>query len=90
MRVFCVMFGMTNSEHICSNSDRWLYGFSLCNLEKECFRTRVMRSGRTSKLDVRIIHIDCGGSKNSPVGVESCVKDSSSMGSGGKGRIKEK
>ena len=49
-----------------------------------------MRSGRTSKLDVRIIHIDCGGSKNSPVGVESCVKDSSSMGSGGKGRIKEK
>ena len=30
---------------------------------------------------------DC--SKNSPIGVESCGKDSCSMSSGGKGRIKE-
>ena len=30
------------------------------------------------------------GSKNSPIGVESCGKDSCSKGSGGKGRRKEK
>ena len=29
------------------------------------------------------------GSENSPIGVESCGKDSCSMGSGGKGRRKE-
>ena len=30
------------------------------------------------------------GSENSPIGVESCEKDSCSKGSGGRGRIKEK
>ena len=30
------------------------------------------------------------GSENSPIGVESCGKDSCSKGSGGKGRRKEK
>ena len=33
---------------------------------------------------------DGDGSKNSPIGVESCGKDSCSKGSGGKGRRKEK
>ena len=32
---------------------------------------------------------DGDGSDNSPIGVESCGKDSYSMGSGGKGRRKE-
>ena len=33
---------------------------------------------------------DGDGSENSPIGVESCGKDNCSMGSGGKGRRKEK
>ena len=49
-----------------------------------------MRSGKNSKPDMRVICVDGGGSLNSPLGVESCVKDSCSMGSGVRGRIKEK
>ena len=64
--------------------------FSLSNLEKEDFRTRVRRSRRDSKLDVRIIRVEGGGSRNSLMGVESCGRDSCSMDSGGKGRWKEK
>jgi hypothetical protein len=63
--------------------------FSLSNPEKEDFQTRVIRPGRDSKLDVRIIRVEIGGSKNSPLSIESCVKDSCSIGSGGRGRIKE-
>ena len=63
--------------------------FSLSNPEKEDFRTRVRRSRRDSKLDVRIIRVEGGGSKNSPLSVESSVKDSCFIGSGGRGRIKE-
>ena len=89
MRVSYVMFGLTNNEHNRSKSDRWLYKVSLSNLEKGCFQTRVMRSGRNSKPDVRIIRVEGGGSENCPLRVGSCEKDSCSMGSGGKGRIKE-
>ena len=68
MMVSCVMFGLTNNEHNRSRSDRLWYGFSLSNPEKEDFQTRVIRSGRNSKPDVRIICVKGGGSKNSPLG----------------------
>jgi len=38
--------------------------FSLSNPEKEDFRNRVIRTGRNSKPDVRIIRVEGGGSKN--------------------------
>ena len=63
--------------------------FSLSNPEKKDFRNRVIRTGRNSKPDVRIIRVEGGGSENCPLRVGSCEKDSCSMGSGGKGRIKE-
>ena len=44
-----------------------------------------IKPGSSSWLDEE--HGD--GSENSPIGVESCGKDSCSMGSGGRGRIKE-
>ena len=45
-----------------------------------------IKTGSSSWLDEE----DGAGSENSPIGVESCGKDSCSMGSGGKGRRKEK
>jgi hypothetical protein len=66
MRVFYVMPAMANNEHSCSTSNRWWYGFSLSNLEKEGFRSRVIRSGKSSQPDVRIIPVEDGGSRNSP------------------------
>ena len=45
-----------------------------------------IKPGSSSWLDEE----DGDGSENSPIGVESCGKDSCSMGSGGRGRRKEK
>ena len=45
-------------------------GFSLSNPEKEGFRTRVIRSGKSSQPDVRIIRVDNGGSRSSSLGAE--------------------
>ena len=45
-----------------------------------------IKLGSSSWLDEE----DGEGSENSPIGVESCGKDSCSMGSGGRGRRKEK
>ena len=45
-----------------------------------------IKPGSSSWLDEE----DGDGSENSPIGVESCGKDNCSMGSGGKGRRKEK
>ena len=45
-----------------------------------------IKPGSSSWLDEE----DGNGSENSPIGVESCGKDSCSRGSGGKGRRKEK
>ena len=45
-----------------------------------------IKLGSSSRLDEE----DSDGSDNSPIGVESCGKDSYSKGSGGKGRRKEK
>ena len=54
-------------------------------------RTRLMRSERNSKPDgCSRGSVEGVGSKNSPLGVESCEKDSCSMGSGGWGGMKEK
>ena len=53
--------------------------------EKGCFRTMAIKPGSSSWLDVE----DGDGSKNSPIRVESCGKDSFSKGSGGRGRRKE-
>ena len=78
------MPAMANNEHRCSKSDKWWYGFSLSNPEKEGFRTRVIRSGKSSQPDVRIICVDDGGSWNSSLGAERLRKDGFSMGSGGK------
>jgi hypothetical protein len=66
------MLAIARPEHKCSKSNRWLYGFSLSNLEKESPRTIAIRSGRSSQPDVMIIGVEGGGSKNSPLGVESC------------------
>ena len=44
-----------------------------------------IKPGSSSWLDEE----DGDGSENSPIGVESCGKDSCSMGRGGKGRRKE-
>ena len=70
LRVSCVMPAMANNEHNCSKSDKWWYGFSLPNPEKEGFRTRVIRSGKSSQLDVRIIRVDDGGTGNSSLWAE--------------------
>jgi len=70
LRVSCVMPAMANNEHRCSKSDKWWYGFSLSNPEKEGFRTRVIRSGKSSQPDVRIIRVDDGGSGNTSLGAE--------------------
>ena len=61
---------MANNEHTCTKSDKWWYGFSLSSPKKEGFRTRVIRSGKSSQLDVRIIRVDDGGSENSSLGAE--------------------
>ena len=53
--------------------------------EKGRFRTMAIKPGSSSLLDEE----DGDDSENSPLGVESCGKDSCSMGSGGKGRRKE-
>ena len=45
----------------------------------------VIKPGSSSWLDEEV----GDGSENSPLKVESCGKDGCSMGSGGKGRIKE-
>jgi len=70
MMVSCVMFGLTNNEHNRSRSDRLWYGFSLSNPEKEGFPTRVIRSGKSSQPDVRIIHVEDGSSGNYSLGEE--------------------
>ena len=54
--------------------------------EKGRFRTMAIKPGSSSWLDEE----DGDGSENSPIGVESCRKDSCSMHSGGRGRRKEK
>jgi len=64
------MPAMPNNEHTCSKSDKWWYGFSLSNPEKEGFRTRVIRSGKSSQPDVRIIHVEDGSSGNYSLGEE--------------------
>ena len=61
---------MANNEHTCSKSDKWWYGFSLSTPEKEGFQTRVIRPGKSSELDVRIIRVEGGGSGNSSLGAE--------------------
>ena len=53
--------------------------------EKGRFRTMAIKPGSSSLSDEE----DGDDSENSPLGVESCGKDSCSMGSGGKGRRKE-
>ena len=58
----------------------------IIDLEKSRFRTMAIKPGSNSWLDEE----DGDSSENSPLGVESCGKDSCSMGSGGKGRRKEK
>ena len=90
LRVSCVMPIMANNEHYCWKFDKWWYEFSLSNPEKEGFRTRVIRSGKSSQLDVRIICVDDGGSGNSSLGAKRLWKDGFSLGSGGQGRRKEK
>ena len=64
------MPAMANNEHTCSKSDKWWYGFSLSSPEKEGFRTRVIRPGKSTQPDVRIIRVDDGGSGNSSLGAE--------------------
>ena len=54
--------------------------------EKGDFRTMAIKPGSSSWLDEE----DGDGSKNLPIGVENCGKDSCSKGSGGRGRRKEK
>ena len=51
----------------------------IIDLEKSRFRTMAIKPGSSSWLDEE----DGDGSENSPIGVESCGKDSCSMGSGG-------
>ena len=70
LRVSCVMPAMANNEHSRSKSDKWWYGLSLSIPEKEGFRTRVIRSGKSSQPDVRIIRVENDGSGNSSLGVE--------------------
>ena len=48
-----------------------------------------LKAGRGSPLAERNGFDEDDGLQNSPLRVESCGKDGCSMGSGGKGRIKE-
>jgi hypothetical protein len=66
----CFKLAEAKREQSCSNSRIWWSGFSLLNPEKESFRTIAIRSGKSSQLDVRIIHVDDGGSGNSSLGAE--------------------
>ena len=74
----CVMPGITKLEHSFSNSRKWSRGSSLIDPEKSHFRTMAIKPGSSSWLDEG----GDNGSENSPIGVESCGKDSCSMGSG--------
>ena len=73
------MPGITKLEHSSSNSCKWSRGSSLIDPEKSHFRTMAIKPGSSSWLDKE----DGDGSENSPIGVESCGKDSCYMGSGG-------
>ena len=64
------MPAMANNEHSFSKFDKWWYMFSLSNPEKEGFQTRVIRLGKSSQPDVRIICVDDSGSGNSSLGAE--------------------
>ena len=75
----CVMLGITKLEHSFLNSRKWSRGSSLMAPEKGRFRTMAIKPGSSSWLGEE----DDDGSENSPLGVESCGKDSCSMGSGG-------
>ena len=77
--ISCVMPGITKLEHSSSNSCKWSRGSSLIAPEKGHFRTMAIKPGLSSSLDEG----DGDGLENSPLGVESCGKDSCSMGSGG-------
>ena len=80
-KVSCIMPGITKLEHSSSNSCKWSRGSSLIALEKGHFQTMAIKPGSSSWLDEE----DGNGSENSPLRIESCGKDSCSMGSGGKG-----
>ena len=84
-KVSRVLPGITKLEHSSSNSFKWSRGSSLIAPEKSHFRTIAIKPGSSLWLDEE----DDNGSENSPLGVESCGKDSCSMGSGGGGRNKE-
>ena len=58
----------------------------IIDLEKSRFRTMAIKPGSSSLSDEE----DGDDTKNSPLRVESCGKDSCSKGSGGRGRRKEK
>ena len=70
--ISCVMPGITKLEHSFSNSCKWSRGSSLIAPEKGHFQTMAIKSGSSSWLDEE----DGDGSKNLPIGVESCGKDS--------------
>ena len=58
--------------------------------EKGRFRSTALKVERGSPLVERNGFDEDGGFQNSPLGIESRGKDDCSMGSGGRGRIKEK
>ena len=78
LKISCVMPRITKLEHSFSNSRKWSRGSSLIAPEKSHFRTMAIKLGSSSWLDEE----DGDGLENSPHGVESCGKDSCSMGSG--------
>ena len=73
------LLGPNTVPRILANAHRDLHE------EKGHFRTMAIKPGSSSWLDEG----DGDGLENSPLGVESCGKDSCSMGSRGKGRRKK-
>ena len=77
-KVSFLMPEITRLEHSSSNSCKCSRGSSLIAPEKSCFQTMAIKSGSCSWLDEE----EGDDLENSPVGEESCGKDSCSMGRG--------
>ena len=67
-KVSCDMPAICKHAQICSNSHRWVYGFSLPSPAKDCSQTIFIKHGRNSQLGVRRGFEDSGGSSCASVG----------------------
>ena len=66
--VSCDMPTICKHAQVCSNSHRWIHGFSSPSPKNDCSWTKFIKLGCNSKLDVRIGFKDLGGSSCAPVG----------------------